>query len=262
MGEAVLRGARTAALLAIVAGVAAVSTRAGPDYGFALFYLIPVVAGAIWVGRSESLLVAVVAAVFWLAVDRSLHPTTAHVLPSLWNGFTRLVIFAGAALLVGSAWRAHQRTRELAFSDELTGLHNRRYLDEEASRLDAVAARHARRYSVIALDVDGLKSVNDARGHGEGDRLLRTAGAHIRSSVRREDVSVRLGGDEFAVLLPETEEGEAALIADRIVDGPVRLSAGVATWKPGAEFASVLAEADRALYTAKSDGGRRVGTPA
>lgn len=259
MGEAVLRGARTAALLAIVAGVAAVSRQAGPDYGFALFYLIPVVAGAAWVGRPGALVVAVVAAALWLFVDVSQHPASGHLLPSVWNGFSRLVIFTGAAYLTGAAWQRHSRTRELAFNDQLTGLHNRHFLENEASRLDAIAARHGRPYAVIALDMDGLKRVNDTRGHQEGDRLLLSAAAHIRRSVRREDVAVRLGGDEFAILLPETEGAEAALIAERIVAGPVTLSAGVAAWKPGARFDSVLAEADRTLYAAKSGGGHRVG---
>ena len=93
---------------------------------------------------------------------------------------------------------------ELASRDELTGVHNRRKLDEELDREFALAYRYRRPLALVLLDIDGLKSINDRYGHRAGDSVLRQVADLVGRSLRRETVFARLGGDEFAVLCPET----------------------------------------------------------
>ncbi|OWZ84971.1 diguanylate cyclase [Natranaerobius trueperi] len=130
---------------------------------------------------------------------------------------------------------AEERIRFLSFYDELTGLYNRRFFNEELYRLDTVRQLPL---SIILGDVNGLKLINDTFGHFEGDKLLLKAAEAFRESCRKEDVIARFGGDEFIVLLPKTTIEEANNIANRIEDNmkqkqlshiPPSMSLGVAT---------------------------------
>jgi len=107
---------------------------------------------------------------------------------------------------------AEQRLLQLSYHDELTGLYNRRFYDEELLRLDT--ARNLP-LSFILGDVNGLKHFNDTFGHARGDELLQTVAGALKRECRADDILVRLGGDEFAVLLPKTDAGEAERLADR-----------------------------------------------
>jgi diguanylate cyclase (GGDEF)-like protein len=258
---------RTAGLLGLVAAVAIVDYLSGPDYGFALFYLMPVIAAAWLVTRRAAVIVGVVSAVAWVAADVAQRGVE-HLAPSAWNGFTRLVFFVGAALLV-SYWRRtraelerlasqaideREEARRRAVTDPLTGLYNRNHLDDEAARIHTRARRAGLTYSVIVLDVDELKVLNDTSGHHAGDRALKRIADLIRAGVRRWDVAIRAGGDEFVILLPEAGSGEAADIAARLVAGRKSgpsFSVGVATWERHGSFEQVLALADRRMYEAK-----------
>ena len=148
---------------------------------------------------------------------------------------------------------------QMAVTDELTGLYNRHYMRDELRRMSAHAARRDRPFAIISLDVDGLKAVNDSRGHQAGDVLLRGVADSLRSVLRSEDIAVRTGGDEFVVLLPDADRGEAVKVAYRIRQrvAPLRehgldgLSSGIAVWRRGSEPDEVLREADEELYRAK-----------
>ena len=162
-----------------------------------------------------------------------------------------------AALAYDSA-----RQRDVAKTDGLTGLLNHRGSQERLrAALDASDA-----VSVVVLDLDHFKRVNDQHGHAEGDRVLAAAAARLRSVVRESDAVGRLGGEEFVLVLPEMEAAEAREVAERaraavsdvLVGGrPLECSAGVASHPADAVGAAeLLAAADAALYAAK-DGGRR-----
>jgi diguanylate cyclase (GGDEF)-like protein len=160
-----------------------------------------------------------------------------------------------------------------AHTDPLTGCANRRYFLELAEHELARARRHAQEVSVLMLDLDHFKAVNDQYGHQVGDQVLRKFVEVGTLALRAEDVIGRLGGEEFAVLLPETGSKEALEVAERLcravaetqvpLDGGVWLhfttSIGVASWVPE-EFSigTMLGRADRALYEAKSTGRNRV----
>ena len=149
---------------------------------------------------------------------------------------------------------------QMAVTDELTGLYNRHYMREELRRMTAHAARRDRPFAVISLDVDGLKRVNDTRGHQAGDELLRGIADALRIVLRSEDIAVRTGGDEFVVLLPDADRGEAVKVAHRIRQriaalgdhGAGGVSTGIAVWRRGVEPDETLRLADDELYRAKA----------
>jgi diguanylate cyclase (GGDEF)-like protein len=146
----------------------------------------------------------------------------------------------------------------MAATDELTGLYNRHFMREELRRMTARASRRDRPFAVIALDVDGLKAVNDSRGHQAGDDLLRGIAEALRDVLRVEDIAVRLGGDEFVALLPDADRGEAVKVAYRIRQRIVTVaehgsvSTGIAVWRRGDDPDETLREADLELYRSKA----------
>lgn len=166
----------------------------------------------------------------------------------------------------------YDHTRTLAMTDPLTGAGTRYSFDTYAAQHLDLARRHGRHLSVMMVDLDNFKRVNDEYGHPEGDTVLRTAGRLLQEELRQSDVICRYGGDEFAVLLPETSTTEAVDIARRInarleeafSDAPYSISATIGiAGLDGAENESIwdlLKAADRALYGGKSAGRNRVET--
>jgi diguanylate cyclase (GGDEF)-like protein len=145
--------------------------------------------------------------------------------------------------------------------DDLTGLFNRRGWRITAQRELARATREGTQVGLLLLDLDGLKKINDTRGHDEGDRVLVETAERMRTALRAGDVLARLGGDEFGALLIDTSDGQALAAVDRlrqITPELASFSAGVAAWEGGQSLDELLRRADLALYTAKTEGGSRV----
>ncbi len=162
---------------------------------------------------------------------------------------------------------------EMAVTDALTGLYNRRYLESQLPQLVEEATNGGRLLSVLTLDVDFFKSVNDTYGHDAGDRVLQEMAGRIRGSVRGSDLACRTGGEEFVVVLPGTDLPTAERVADRIrktvaaksflaAPGchlPVTASVGVSSLAAGSDSSEdLLKRADQALYKAKREGRNRV----
>lgn len=175
-----------------------------------------------------------------------------------------------AAMALENA-RLYEDARKLADRDPLTGFFNHRFLYERLGEEVVRTQRAKRPLSVLMLDLDDFKLVNDTFGHLFGDRVLTWTAELIRSTLRASDIPARYGGDEFAIVLPETNEDEARAAAERIIEafrdhafhgeqrGPVPIGAsiGVATFPKDARTATdLIAAADRALYRVKRDGGR------
>lgn len=164
--------------------------------------------------------------------------------------------------------RLYAKTERMARVDSLTGLLNRRSLDEI---LPSEIGRHSRYggvFSLIVLDLDSFKALNDNFGHLAGDELLRQIGIIMNSAVRESDRAFRYGGDEFAILLPQTTIEAAYKVAERIRQQtyarieigskPISISLGLASWPAdGVVVNDILAAADAALYQAKRSGGNR-----
>jgi diguanylate cyclase (GGDEF)-like protein len=156
-----------------------------------------------------------------------------------------------------------ERLRLIAHHDSLTGLPNRRYLEEVLERNVASADRAGRPLSVLLFDLDRFKEVNDTHGHAAGDLVLRDVARSVAAHTRPLDAVGRWGGEEFLVVLPDTDREAAVAVAERmraaVAEGtaaagvPVTASFGVAQYRSGAA-ADRVAEADQLLYAAKSSG--------
>jgi diguanylate cyclase (GGDEF)-like protein len=160
--------------------------------------------------------------------------------------------------------RRFREARQLADLDSLTGLHNRRYFYETLGREVDRAQRYQRQLSLVIVDVDGFKEINDRIGHLAGDAVLAEIADRIRQVVRSADIPCRVGGDEFAVIVPEVEVGQARQLVGRIQRavsaqpiaraGRVRVSAGVADIQPNDSPTSLFERGDESLYSAKHAG--------
>ena len=160
--------------------------------------------------------------------------------------------------------RRFREARQLADLDSLTGLHNRRYFYETLGREVDRAQRYQRRLSLVIVDVDGFKEINDRIGHLAGDAVLAEIADRIRQVVRSADIPCRVGGDEFAVIVPEVEVDQARQLVGRIQRavstqpiaraGRVRVSAGVADIQPSDSPTSLFERGDESLYAAKHAG--------
>lgn len=167
-----------------------------------------------------------------------------------------------------------QNSIEMAITDPLTGLHNRRYMESHLATLAEQASLRAKPLALMLLDIDYFKSINDTYGHDAGDDVLREFATRIRKSIRGIDLACRYGGEEFVVVMPETDLHVAGMVAERlrrsIASEPfaiekgakridVTISIGISTLETkGEAIGDVLKRADQALYRAKNDGRNRV----
>jgi diguanylate cyclase (GGDEF)-like protein len=189
--------------------------------------------------------------------------------------YEELRLVLGAALkgaqLIRAVELARKEVEALAVTDPLTGLYNRRYLIRRLESEFARARRHLRSLSLIVMDLDGFKQVNDLHGHDAGDRVLIRVADRLRRSLREFDTVARYGGDEFVILLPETDATQARAAAERIrqsvIGEPVDRNAavgatfGVATFDPsrsGIDQQELVRRADRALLAGKRAGKGRI----
>ncbi len=206
------------------------------------------------------------------------------LLPDIWGkiGLVSIGFFAFASLLLTVAQMrtvtylritSKERINRLAFMDELTGVYNYRFIDQFLDRELERMKKFSYPLSLIYIDIDHFKKVNDRFGHETGNTILKKIGHLIKNSVRDMDILGRIGGDEFLVILPLTAINEALPVAERIrtrfedtqFDTPegdrvdfLTLSLGVVSTPPLPVDKDVLIkEADKAMYRAKREGGNR-----
>ncbi len=222
---------------------------------------------------------AAYAAMLWLAVDDRGVQLSVSVEALQWLVFTMISI--SFAITGGGIYRLKnnladknrelakglEQVREMAIRDDLTGLFNRRHLLEILERQKALADRKRVPFSVCYVDLDHFKQINDRFGHEWGDRVLRRFSQVVLSDMRDGDYFGRLGGEEFLLILPQSAEEGALLVAERLrkrwreeafsqEGGPatVSLSVGVAAYTDKESIDDVLNRADQGLYKAKSEG--------
>ncbi|ACJ00790.1 sensor domain-containing diguanylate cyclase [Rhodospirillum centenum] len=274
---------RPLTILALTTGVGAVAlTQAlapgGFDYGTAGLVLFPTVS-AVAAPRARDVPVlnlapAVVVLTVLLASGAGGF-TLGNVLAHFGTGlFTAYVVALALERAARQSFALELRLEEEARIDPLTGLANRRRLEEQADLEVERARRFGRPLSVLMLDLDHFKRVNDEHGHARGDALMSALATLCRRALRQTDLFARAGGDEFVALLPETALDDATTLAERLrtlveaeplLRGPVPVGAtvsiGVATYVAhGRSWAAMLQAADDALYRAKAAGRNRVET--
>ena len=234
----------------------------GPQYEFHLVFLLPVIVVSWFVSLRAGGLTTLFSAIVWMIADWQ-HATDLTVL--LLNEAARLSVFCIVVVMVARLRSAFERESGLARIDALTQLPNRRDFQEIAGAEIARARRYGHPLTLISLDLDNFKSVNDLDGHDAGDRVLRSVGETLRKNIRSMDVPARIGGDEFVILLPETGRNAAAEIAvklqQKLTDAmqdegwPVTGSFGVATFiKAPTCVDELLKQSDLLLYGAKQKG--------
>lgn len=169
-----------------------------------------------------------------------------------------------------------QESLQLAVMDPLTGLHNRRYLESNLAGLMAAAVDGNRPLSLMILDIDHFKAVNDTFGHHTGDDVLKAFAARVKAVIRGADVFCRLGGEEFIIVMPDTSISVAGKVAERVREAiggtvfpvddgrniPVTVSIGIAERRNGREVDAMMKRADHALYQSKTLGRNRVSADA
>jgi diguanylate cyclase len=167
-----------------------------------------------------------------------------------------------------------RQAREEASIDPLSGIVNRRGFDAELLRMCRAGAKEGTGFSLVMVDIDHFKRINDSYGHPFGDQVIRAVAQALAQLTQRQDMAARYGGEEFVLLLPETPLAGARDVAERIRGaiargkikrgagnepvGNITISAGVAQYVPGEDPTSIVARADRALYASKQGGRNRV----
>ncbi len=180
------------------------------------------------------------------------------------------LVMPALAMTIDRAALQHQagELRQLSVTDALTGLLNRRYLEERLTEETNRSNRHGFPLSFLMIDVDDFKKYNDNFGHLEGDHALRAVGACLRETLRGADVAARYGGEEFSILLPQTSSAEAEVIAERIRERvanecvpnrKITISIGIASCSSALNSSEdLITAADKALYEAKRKGRNNV----
>ena len=224
---------------------------------------------------------AAVAAVSGLLILRAVFAPAESVRADfLSNRYTYAYVFAATAvtfLVLGYVLgRQADRLRHASTTDPLTGLPNRRAMNDRLQSEWQRAARYSAPLALLLIDIDGLKRINDEHGHREGDRLLHSTATAIRQTLRATDFGARWGGDEFSIVAPQTSREAAQRLAERLLvrlsdqdraTGGITASVGVAVFEGGdaaedkrsardAEW--LMRAADAALYAAKSAGRNQV----
>jgi diguanylate cyclase (GGDEF)-like protein len=271
-----LRGFPPVGAAALAAGlvlaVAVCDVFTGPGVDLTLLYLVPVGIGTFYAGFGTGTGLALLASALGIATS---HLAGERLGPGVlaWNAAQQLGVFLVMAGVLDAFKRRLLHEQQAARTDPLTDLANRRAFVEAVWVELERARRHGRPISLLYLDCDDFKAVNDRLGHGAGDAVLSSAGTTLRDAVRGHDTVARLGGDEFGILLPDVDAVGAAALADRLrtrlreslaAGGwEVTFSIGVATFlRPPSSVDEMILRADELMYRAKRSGkdGWRAGT--
>jgi len=253
----------------MVAALAGLSSAIGSEIATVVFYLAPISLAAYFVGRWQGRLVAVLSAVAWSIMEEALRPVDTLIPVLLASAFNRAVLFLVVSELLSSLRDAFNHERQLARTDLLTGLPNSRAFAERAEFELLRARRYGRPLSLLYIDLDGFKTINDKFGHAAGDVVLQRTATALGESLRRTDLVARLGGDEFVVLLPETGTQSTAIVIGKVQEVLGRALEGIGsgiTASIGAVTADVvpatveilLDRGDKLTYASKAKGKNQV----
>lgn len=250
---------------AFIGGMGWVRFLTGTEYAFSLVYLLPVAAVSWMAGLRWGILSAGASTLSLLMADLALIDRFSTPFIPFVNESFRLVIFLFSAIMIARYKSALATQKDLAMMDPLTGIANRRaFFNLARTEIDR-SRRYGNPFSVMVIDIDDFKPVNDRFGHHTGDRLLVAVVDTIRQHTRAIDIVARFGGDEFVVLLVKTGDASATLIARKLKgqlvkamdlhQWPVTFSIGVATYLsvPDSVEETVKA-ADQLMYEVKHNG--------
>ncbi len=237
-------------------------------YMFA-FYLLPIFLATWFVGKWAGVLTSFFGSTFWLAADL----LSTHNYWQLWISIGNAIIIFSFYLIITyilmQLSKALDNKKELDQTDYLTGAANRRLFFELANAEIKKAHRYRRPITLVYLDLDNFKTINDTMGHNTGDRVLLLIAHTMKMNIRVSDTITRLGGDEFAIMLPETGATAAAIVIDKIFKKldeiirrhkwPLTFSCGVFTFvNPPLSVDVMVYKADQLMREAKQSGKNQI----
>lgn len=214
--ESLPTGWLSAVAIGVVLILGFVDYQTGFELSVSFFYLIPVTITAWAIDRSAGLRISVFSAAVWLISNLLSGQVFSQPIIAVWNTLIRFGFFATVAILLTELHHALEEERLLANTDPLTGAMNRRSFNEIAEKKMIVAEVNRRSYSMVYIDLDDFKTVNDTLGHAAGDLVLKCVVDTIQKQIRNTDLLARLGGDEFAILLTDIEQENAKHIVERL----------------------------------------------
>lgn len=257
-----------AACVAAIVLLGAVRNATDAELAFASLAMLPVLVVAWLGGNWYGLILAALAAAMWMVADiYSGRTFSSSWIPWL-NAIVRLLTYGLVVVLVCKVKAQFAFEREYATHDALTGLLNRRgYLAQGLLEV-ARSKRYTSHFTVVFMDLDNFKALNDGKGHAIGDSALQATSRALQAATRTSDLVARMGGDEFAIALPEIDFDSANIAAHKIFKAvnraldaypPTRASVGVAWFQEsGIPFADMLKCADELMYAVKASGKNNI----
>jgi len=202
--------------LVLVGVLGILDYRTGNEFSFSLFYLIPISLVTWYANPTLGLSISILSAVVWLTADISFGENYSHPIIYFWNTLIRLGFFIIVTYLISELQKAQKAVQTLARTDHITGMINSRYFHELLGIELSRSNRYKRPFTLVYIDMDNFKQVNDKFGHHEGDQLIAFIADELKRPLRNTDIISRLGGDEFAILFPEAGQWEAEVIMSKI----------------------------------------------
>ena len=252
-----------AMLLALLVGVTDYYT--GREISFSIFYLLPILLVTWYARKSIGIYFSLLSSLEWLIADQLTNLNYSHFTVPFWNMLVRLSFFLIIVLIVSRLKVALEREKRISRTDPLTGVSNSRFFYEFASVEVDRANRYNHFLTIVYIDLDNFKYLNDNFGHVTGDRLLKMVAESLFQNKRKMDLIARLGGDEFVLLLPEITNDDALKVVNRMKNlllqvmeknkWPVTFSIGLVTYQqPPSSIDIMVREADDLMYAAKQNG--------
>jgi diguanylate cyclase (GGDEF)-like protein len=252
----------------LLAGVGVLDTLTGYELSFSLFYVIPIVMLAVVTNGKTGIAISFISAGIWLAADILAGANYSTPVIYAWNSIVRLVFFLLVVLLVNLG-KDLERERLFSRSDFLTGAFNNRFFYDIAQMEIDRSRRYHHPLTIVYLDVDNFKSINDQFGHLTGDKVLVVIVTAIKGQLRKTDIVARMGGDEFAVLLPELNARGAKTVLPKIQQAIeakmkrehwlITFSMGALTFNsPPASVDEMVNMADQTMYLVKNSGKNNI----
>lgn len=241
----------------------------GLEISVSLLYLIPISLVSWYVGRKEGIAISFLATVDWFLADWYGERNYSHPAIPYWNASVELSFFLILTYALSSLQKKWNIEKDLARTDPLTKIANRRAFFETATLELERSLRYQHSLSLAYIDLDNFKWVNDNQGHNEGDKLLVSVAEILREKTRFNDTIARLGGDEFAVLLPETKPEDTKTVIEKLQQEllkkmqvnkwPVTFSIGLVSFQiPPSSINVVIHEADLLMYDVKRSGKNKI----
>lgn len=249
----------------ILVVVAVIDYKTGFEFGFSVFYLLPILVFTWMGGKFAGISLTVIGILLWAEVDILAGHAAANPQAIYLSAAAEFLLFLVSMVLLLKLKSSYERERQLSRIDPLTGLANRRFFLELTKIERDWCRRRQKPLTIAYLDVDNFKTVNDTRGHQAGDALLKEIAHTITENVRSLDIAARLGGDEFVIMFPELEAERVGEVVQRLIDHltnrmklgswPITFSVGAVTYNDlDYSLEEMIAKSDQVMYEAKKAG--------